>query len=171
MSRKNRLLASIFSNINAFLTKVFLLPIILNYKQSMQLCFEFFSLTIYWTSIGCIFAIRIGTNCTFYFQGAQKTTSAVDLVIANIPERLHVPGISTPPFSIPYWNAKYDKFMLSLFLFSMQYLHDDGALLIFHPEDPNGRKNCLHIFLIIISRLVINLSLDLYESTSSSQSP
>jgi hypothetical protein len=36
-----------FHDINAFLTKVFFLPILSNYKLSMQLCFELFSLTIY----------------------------------------------------------------------------------------------------------------------------
>ena len=51
-----------------------------------------------------------------------------------------MPGISTPSSSIPSWNAKSDKFLLVLFSFCMQYLHDDGVLLIFHPEDPKWTK-------------------------------
>jgi hypothetical protein len=56
--------------------------------------------------------------------------------ILDILEGLPVLGILTPPFLIPSWNAKSDKFLLVIFSFCMQYLHDDDALLIFHPEDP-----------------------------------
>jgi predicted transcriptional regulator len=68
------------------------------------------------------------------------------LVIADILEGLQVPRISTSPFSIPSWNAKSDKFMLVLFSFCMQYLHDDGVLLIFHPEDPKWTKEFFMYF-------------------------
>ena len=78
---------------------------------------------------------RYGTNRTFYFQGTKKATSAVDLVIVNIPEGFSVPRISTPPSSIPSWNAKSDKFLF-IYLFCIQYLHNDDVLLIFHSEDP-----------------------------------
>ena len=91
-------------------------------------------------SIDCIYVVQVGANRTFYFQGIPKATPAVDLVIADIPEGLPVPGISTPSSSIPSWNAKSDKFLLVLFSFCMQYLHDDGVLLIFHPEDPKWTK-------------------------------
>ena len=57
-----------------------------------------------------------------------------------------MPGISKPPSSIPSWNAKSDKFLLVLFSFCMQYLHDDGALLIFHPEDPKWTKELTTYF-------------------------
>jgi hypothetical protein len=81
------------------------------------------------------------------FSGAQKAIPAVDLVIADILEGLRVPGISTPLFSIPSWNAKSDKFMLVFFsTFCMQYLHDDGVLLIFHHEDPKWTKELFTYF-------------------------
>ena len=78
--------------------------------------------------------MQLGTNQTFYFQSAENAIPAIDLVIADIAEGLHVPGILIPLSSIPSWNAKSDKFLFVLFLFCMQYFHDDGALLIFHPK-------------------------------------
>ena len=107
-----------FHDINAFLTKVFFLPFLSNYEQFMQLYFHVFGLTIYWTSIGNIFSIQVGTNRTFYIQGAHKVTLAVNLVIADILEGLHVLGISTPSSSIPSWNAKSDIFCLLFFHFA-----------------------------------------------------
>ena len=32
------------------------------------------------------------------------TLPAVDLMIADVPEGLHVPTVSTPPGPIPKWN-------------------------------------------------------------------
>jgi len=68
------------------------------------------------------------------------------LVIADIPEGFPVPGVSIPPSSIPSWNAKSDKFLLVLFSFCMQYLHDDGALLVFYPEDAKWTKELSSYF-------------------------
>ena len=90
--------------------------------------------------IDCIYVVQVGANRTFYFKGVTKATPAVNLIIADIPEGLPVPRISTPSSFIPSWNTKSDKFLLVFFSFCMQYLHDDGVLLIFHPEDPKWTK-------------------------------
>lgn len=47
-----------------------------------------------------MFAIQNAINHTFHFEGAQKPTPKVDLVITDIPEWLLVLGLSTSPSSI-----------------------------------------------------------------------
>jgi hypothetical protein len=158
-----------FHDINAFLTKVFFLPIFSNSMlNNISILFAFFA-TIIMNIIDCVYVVQVGANRTFYFQGVPKATPTLDLVIADISEGLPVPGISTPSSSIPSWNAKSDKFFLVLFSFCMQYLHDDGVLLIFHPEDPRWTKE-LSTYFFQLQFQGWSWTLDLCEATSSSQS-
>jgi hypothetical protein len=60
-----------------------------------------------------------------------------NLVITDIPENLPVPNVSDSSYSVPSWNALDRDFLSELFDFSDEILHDDGALLFFHPDD-NG---------------------------------
>ena len=41
-------------------------------------------------------------------------------------------GITIYASSISFWNVKSNKICLIIFSFCMQFLHDDGALLIFN---------------------------------------
>jgi hypothetical protein len=68
---------------------------------------------------------------------ARSDVGMIDLVIADIPENLPVPNVSDPSYSVPSWNALDSDFLGELFDFSDKILHDDGALLLFHPDD-NG---------------------------------
>jgi hypothetical protein len=63
-----------------------------------------------------------------------------DLVIADIFENLSVPNISDPAYCIPSWNALNLDFLGEIFDFADEIVHDDGALLLFHPDD-NGDFN------------------------------
>jgi hypothetical protein len=68
---------------------------------------------------------------------ARSDVGMADLVIADIPENLPVPNVSDPSYSVPSWNTLDSDFLGELFDFSDEILHDDGALIIFHPDD-NG---------------------------------
>ena len=68
---------------------------------------------------------------------ARSDVGMADLVIADIPENLPVPNVSDPSYSVPSWNALDSDFLGELFDFADEILHDDGALLLFHPDD-NG---------------------------------
>jgi hypothetical protein len=68
---------------------------------------------------------------------ARSDVGMVDLVIADIPENMHVPNVSNPSYSVPSWNALDSDFLSELFDFADEILHDDGALFLFHPDD-NG---------------------------------
>ena len=56
----------------------------------------------------------------------------LDLIIADIPENLPVPGIST---LIPDWNKRAENYVETLFEMADMYFHDDGALVLIHSND------------------------------------
>ena len=53
-------------------------------------------------------------------------------MIADIPENLPVPGIST---LVPSWNVRSEKYVEHTFEFAHYFLHDDGALVLIHCDD------------------------------------
>ena len=57
-----------------------------------------------------------------------------DLIIADLPEGLPVPNVSSPPNAIPYWNAHNTHDIEALFEFVDGYLTDDAPLVLFMPE-------------------------------------
>jgi hypothetical protein len=65
------------------------------------------------------------------------------LIIADYPDGLRVFGVSDPPSQIPLWNALSPSFLQVLMAFAHQYLHDDGALLMFYPDFINIKKDVL----------------------------
>ena len=67
----------------------------------------------------------------------RSDVGMADLVIADLPENLPVPNVSDPSYNVPSWNALDSDFLDELFDFADEILHDDGALLLFHPDD-NG---------------------------------
>lgn len=71
---------------------------------------------------------------------------AVDLVIADYPDGLPVPGVSMPPSSVPSWNEKVSDFLTYVIGFCGLFLHDDGAVLLFYPENPLIKKEIVSFF-------------------------
>ena len=61
--------------------------------------------------------------------------TGLDLIVADVPENLPVPNISSPESAIPLWNVRPEKFIDTVLEFADNYLHDDAALLLFHPND------------------------------------
>ena len=68
---------------------------------------------------------------------------AVDLVIAEYPDGLHVPGVSEFPGQVPNWNKQVKNFIKFTIGFCQGYLHDDGALLLFYPDSLQIKKEVL----------------------------
>lgn len=74
----------------------------------------------------------------------MNSTTYLDLLIADIPDNLPVPGILNPPNSIPEWNkTDVDDFVEILFAYVVRYMSDDGAILLFLPKSPSIRKDVL----------------------------
>ena len=62
------------------------------------------------------------------------TLPALDLMIADVPEGLHVPTISTPPRPIPKWNQfdRHSQWLSHIFDFAQEYLANSGGLLLMY---------------------------------------
>lgn len=68
----------------------------------------------------------------------------MDLIVADVPDNLPVPRISSPSDFVPAWNqCNIDDFVETLFAYAVQHLSDDGAILLFLPESPLIRKDVL----------------------------
>jgi hypothetical protein len=74
---------------------------------------------------------------------ARSDVGMADLIIADIPENLPVPNVSDPSYSVPSWNALDSDFLGELFDFADEILHDDEALLLFHPDDNGDFRNSI----------------------------
>jgi hypothetical protein len=69
--------------------------------------------------------------------------AAVDLIIAEYPDGLPVPGVSEFPAQVPIWNKQVQNFIKFTIGFSQGYLHDDGALLLFILDSVQIKKEVL----------------------------
>jgi hypothetical protein len=69
--------------------------------------------------------------------------AAVDLIIAEYPDGLPVPGVSEFPGQVPTWNKQVQNFIKFTIGFCQGYLHDDGALLLFIPDSVQIKKEVL----------------------------
>ena len=68
---------------------------------------------------------------------------AVDLIIAEYPDGLPVPGVSEFAGQVPHWNKQVQNFVKFTIGFCQGYLHDDGALLLFYPDSVQIKKEVL----------------------------
>lgn len=72
------------------------------------------------------------------FEGlpvTSDTRAAIDLLIADVPENLPVPGISKPANSVPSWNMRPESYFYDIFEVADENIHDDGAFLLFYPDN------------------------------------
>ena len=69
------------------------------------------------------------------FRGVQGASARVDLMIMDVPEGLPVPMVSDPASSIHEWNKLPERFVETIFEFASGLVHDNGVLLLFHPDD------------------------------------
>ncbi len=80
---------------------------------------------------------------TRHYKGSPEDHPCLDLILADIPEGLPVPGISDPPSSIPAWNQESKEWLQPLFDFADEHLQDDGAIILFHPFRVSTKSNIL----------------------------
>ena len=57
----------------------------------------------------------------------------LDLIIADVPENLPVPMVSSS--TVPEWNMRSEGYFEYLFWFAATNLHDDAIFLVIHPHD------------------------------------
>jgi hypothetical protein len=91
----------------------------------------------------CLFVEQHSKSKIRYYKGTPGVQPCVDLILADIPEGLPVPGISNPPTSIPTWNQETPEWLQPIFDFADNHLHDDGAIILFHPFRMTTKANIL----------------------------
>jgi hypothetical protein len=89
------------------------------------------------------FESKVGASREFFFSGKVLQKAAVDLIIAENPDGLPVPGVSDFPSQVPTWNKQVQNFIKFTIGFCQGYLHDDGALLLFIPDSVQIKKEVL----------------------------
>ena len=77
------------------------------------------------------------------FAGVVSSEPAIDLMVVDVLEGLHVPTILAPPTPIPRWNEFSDTWLVPVFDFASAYLHDRGALLVMYPSSSSHRSQLL----------------------------
>jgi hypothetical protein len=70
-----------------------------------------------------------------------KPKACFDLFIADMPDGLPVPNISTPRTSVPMWNLLRENWAEPIFEFARDVLQDDGAILLFYLDNPKLRAS------------------------------
>jgi hypothetical protein len=58
------------------------------------------------------------------------------LLIAEVPSNLLIPFVSKPTTTIPFWNCHINNYVYGVFGFANKYLCGDGAIVVFHDDDP-----------------------------------
>ena len=91
----------------------------------------------------CSLIVQHSKDKTRHYKGSPKDHLCLDLILADIPEGLHVLGISNPLSSIPAWNQESKEWLQPLFDFVNEHLYDDQAIILFHPFRMSPKSNIL----------------------------
>ena len=70
-----------------------------------------------------------------------KLHTGIDLIFADVPENLRVPGISASLSDVPQWNKRSSTYFEVFFAFAKANLHDDGVIVFAHPADPDVSRS------------------------------
>jgi hypothetical protein len=69
----------------------------------------------------------------------DSTIGKSTLFIVEVPLNLLVPLISIPPLC-PSWNHHVNNYVYEIFGFANKYMEKNGAILIFHDDNPHILK-------------------------------
>jgi hypothetical protein len=83
-----------------------------------------------------IYSFQVGAGRTRP-NTKPKAHTGIDLLFADVPENLRVPGISSSSSDIPQWNKRSSTYFEVLFAFATANLHDDGVIVFAHSADPD----------------------------------
>ena len=72
--------------------------------------------------------------------------ATVDLVIVEYPDGLPIPSLSNPPSQVPSWNVFHPNDLKVMMSFTIQYLHNDDAFLLFYLDSTVVKKEIFGYF-------------------------
>ena len=74
-------------------------------------------------------------------------------MIMDVPKGLLVPMMSDPASSVPEWNKLPERFVETIFEFASGLVHENGMLLLFHPDDLQMKadiRGCLKAYYFLL---------------------
>ena len=77
-----------------------------------------------------------GTPSTALANMVVPHITGIDLMFADVPENLRVPGNSASSSDVPLWNIRSANYFEVLFAYAGANLHDNGVLVFAHAADP-----------------------------------
>ena len=140
---KHNKFPSTYDELVGFLSEVYLNIHSFSIHLASQFKLHFYSQIHYGLNSMFYFVIQVGASREFFFSGKVMQKAAVDLIIAEYPDGLPVPGVSEFPGQVPHWNKQVQNFVKFTIGFCQGYLHDDGALLLFYPDNVQIKKEVL----------------------------
>jgi hypothetical protein len=57
-------------------------------------------------------------------------------LIVEVPSNLSIPFMSKPTNIVAFWNRHINNYIYGVFGFANKYLYDNGAIVVFHDDDP-----------------------------------
>ncbi len=57
-------------------------------------------------------------------------------LIVEVPSNLSIPFMSKPTNIVAFWNRHINNYIYGVFGFANKYLCDNGAIVVFHDDDP-----------------------------------
>jgi len=81
-----------------------------------------------------------------FFYGKIQKKLAMDLIAAEYLDGLSLPGVSNTPSQILHQNANIPNFLHIMIAFSLTYLYDDGAFLLFYFDNSIVKKEVARFF-------------------------
>ncbi len=67
----------------------------------------------------------------------DPTTNKPTFLNTEVSLDLLIPLISIPPTIVPSWNRHINNYVSRIFGFANKYIEKNGAILIFHDDDPH----------------------------------
>lgn len=94
--------------------------------------------------LSSVTSLQFSVGKSRIFNGVAKSKPALDLVFFDCQENLPVPGVSSPPTTVPAWNEdKEYEDLQSAFAFAELHLHDDGCMIVFHSFSAVSKGNII----------------------------
>lgn len=88
----------------------------------------------FWNCDICTLCLYVGQTQKAWVSSNISKFGGFDLIIADLPEGLLIPNVSSPLNSIPSWNEYNHKDIEALFEFAIGFLTYNASLLSFLPE-------------------------------------
>ena len=78
--------------------------------------------------------MKVGRGHTRFLGGLPKREACFDLIIGDMPDGLHVPGVGLPRPVVSSWNVLIEDWSEPIFEVARNHLQDNGVVLLFHPD-------------------------------------